>query len=151
MKYTGVARKYFTEANATRIDGIRLRIAAWRAGGEIRPTEERLLLADLLLAVNSVANIAGTYGCFLSYWSTQSQMPLALRPRTLFPHRVKVQASVSDVADVQVTPQDLVYLDPAVHKAAVCRLLPYPRDYNCRRRAIRQWHHRSPAMATQGV
>ena len=116
MKHTGVARRYFTEANATRIDGIRLRIAAWRAGGEIRPTEERLLLADLLLAVNSVANIAGTYGCFLSYWSTQSQMPLALRPRTLFPHRVKVQASVSDVADVQVTPQDLVYFDPPYTK-----------------------------------
>jgi adenine-specific DNA-methyltransferase len=115
-KRTGVARMYFTEANAARIDGIRKRIAAWRADEAISVAEERLLIADLLLATNRVANIAGTYGCFLSHWSGQSQDSLALRPRELFPRRVAVQTSIADVTDVKVAPEDLVYLDPPYTK-----------------------------------
>ncbi len=116
IKYTGVARKYFMEANATRIDGIRKQIAAWRANGAISVTEERLLIADLLLATNRVANIAGTYGCFLSHWVRQSQENLILQARKLFPERVDVQTSVVDVTDVKVTSDDIVYLDPPYTK-----------------------------------
>lgn len=115
-KRVGVARMYFTEANAARIDGIRRRIADWREDGLISIVEERLLIADLLLATNRIANIAGTYGCFLSYWSSQSQESMSLRARELFPHHVVVQASVGDVADLQVAPEDLVYFDPPYTK-----------------------------------
>ncbi len=115
-KHTGVARMYFTEANAARIDGIRRRIAAWHGDGVISVTEKRLLIADLLLATNRVANIAGTYGCFLSHWSTQSQEDLVLRPREMFPHHVDVQASIADVTEVNVFPEDIVYLDPPYTK-----------------------------------
>ncbi len=114
--HAGVSRMYFTEANAARIDGMRRAIADLRAEGALTLAEERLLLADLLLAANRVANIAGTYGCFLARWSRAALEPLSLRPRTLFPRRVEVRASVADVADVEVAQEDLVYLDPPYTK-----------------------------------
>lgn len=70
---------YFTEANAALIDGIRKKISDFRASEVISIAEERLLIADLLLATNRVANIAGTYGCFLSHWLKQSQNAISLR------------------------------------------------------------------------
>jgi adenine-specific DNA-methyltransferase len=115
-KHVGVARMYFTEANAARIDGIRKQITFWHSDEAISVAEERLLIADLQLATNRVANIAGTYGCFLSHWSTQSQEDLMLRPRELFPERVDVHTSIVDVNDVKVTPEDFVYLDPPYTK-----------------------------------
>ena len=60
----GVARMYFTEENAQRIDGIRSTIAEWSAADVINDLEEKLLIADLIGAANRVANTAGTYGCF---------------------------------------------------------------------------------------
>lgn len=115
-RHVGVSRMYFTEANAARIDGIRRVISDWREGSDISITEERLLVGDLLLATNRVANIAGTYGCFLSHWSPQSREKLALIPRRLFPHRVEIQSSIADVGDVAVSPDDVVYFDPPYTK-----------------------------------
>ncbi len=114
--HAGVERRYFTEKNAALIDGIRSTLSVWHTEGVLSLSEERLLLADLLLAANAVANIAGTYGCFLSQWSAKSQCALALRPRMLFPFPVDVQATVSDVAAVQTGSEDVVYLDPPYTK-----------------------------------
>src|SRR6185437_13594390 len=69
----GVERRYFTEANAARIDAIRGQIATWESSGTISPAEARLLVADLLAATNRVANIAGTYGCFLRNWTANAR------------------------------------------------------------------------------
>ena len=93
-RYAGVSRMYFTEQNAARIDGIRQSIAQWRSDSLLSEAEERLLLADLLLATNRVANIAGTYGCFLSRWSPQSQGQVTLRARSLFPKRIDARQFV---------------------------------------------------------
>jgi adenine-specific DNA-methyltransferase len=111
-----VGRMYFTEANAARIDGVRRRIAEWRDESLISEREERLLLADLLAATNGVANIAGTYGCYLSHWLPQAREPLALRARKLFPRPVAVETTVDDVSAVQVDWEDVVYLDPPYTK-----------------------------------
>lgn len=115
-KLSGIARMYFTEANAAKIDAIRKQVSVWRTAGQISLAEERLLIADLLLATNAVANIAGTYGCFLSHWSVQAQQALALKARELFPRHVEVSTSVLDVRDVETAPDDLVYLDPPYTK-----------------------------------
>lgn len=112
----GGGRMYFTEANAAQIDGVRGRIRSWYNHGKLTEGEHRLLLADLILATNKVANIAGTYGCFLSYWSPQSQGALTLVPRTLFNGAPEVLASVSDVGELQAGPDDVVYLDPPYTK-----------------------------------
>ncbi|HYD41387.1 MAG TPA: DNA adenine methylase [Anaeromyxobacter sp.] len=109
-------RRYFTEENAIRIDAVRNQIAEWSAEGVITSAEENLLLGDLLEAVNGVANIAGTYGCFLAKWSPVALQPLVLRPRQLFPVRVEVEIYNGDARNVPVEEADTVYLDPPYTK-----------------------------------
>lgn len=111
-----IERRYFTEANAARIDSCRSQIFDWSREGLIGPAEERVLLADLLSAANRVANIAGTYGCFLSRWTGQSQGTLVLRARDLAVEGMPVDVSVGDVVNVDITPDDTVYLDPPYTK-----------------------------------
>jgi len=115
-KLTGIERRYFTEQNAIRIDGIRSKITSWKKKSLLTLAEERLLVADLLLASNRVANIAGTYGCFLSYWSPQAIQILVLQERELFSRQVDVTTSVSDVSSVEVNEEDVVYFDPPYTK-----------------------------------
>ena len=112
----GFERRYFTPDNAARIDAMRALIADWAEAGTIDEVEERLLIADLFGALNRVANIAGTFGCFLSKWTSQSQDKIAMRCRDLKKNGVCVDASVGDVFDVPNTAHDLVYLDPPYTK-----------------------------------
>ena len=62
---SGHTRKYFTVENARRIDGVRNVINAWFRKRVVSQKEAELLIADLIEAANRVANISGTYGCFL--------------------------------------------------------------------------------------
>ena len=112
----GIERRYFTEENAARIDAMRALIAEWSEEGTIDEVEERLIIADLFGALNRVANIAGTFGCFLSKWTPQAQEKIAMRCRELKPNSVRVEATVGDVFDVPNSAQDLVYLDPPYTK-----------------------------------
>lgn len=112
----GIRRMYFTETNAARIDAIRAEIKNWRDDTKITLSEERLVLADLFAATNKVANIAGTYGCFLSHWSSQAKSQLILRPRQLAAKEVEFEVSSCEVSQVCVNRQDVVYLDPPYTK-----------------------------------
>lgn len=112
----GIERRYFTRENAARIDAMRALIAEWSGAGTIDEVEERLLIADLFGALNRVANIAGTFGCFLSKWANQSQDQITMRCRELKAIGVRVEASVGDVFEVPNSAQDLVYLDPPYTK-----------------------------------
>ena len=112
----GIERRYFTEKNAQKIDAIRAQINNWKEAGSITDIEERLLIADLFAALNRVANIAGTFGCFLSKWTKQSEEDLALRCRVLKNTNVNVEVTVGDVFEVPNTYHDLVYLDPPYTK-----------------------------------
>lgn len=116
MDMCGLERRYFTQENAARIDAMRALIGEWVEAGTIDEVEERLLIADLFGALNRVANIAGTFGCFLSKWTSQSQEKIAMRCRQLKASGVRVEATVGDVFDVPNAMQDLVYLDPPYTK-----------------------------------
>lgn len=112
----GFERRYFTEDNAGRIDSMRALIADWAKVGIIDEVEERLLIADLFGALNRVANIAGTFGCFLSKWTNQSKENITMRCRELKATSVRVEATVGDVFDVPNGIEDVVYLDPPYTK-----------------------------------
>lgn len=109
-------RRYFTEANAAKIDAIRLEIQEWLRAGKISAAESNLLIADLLNALNRVANIAGTFGCFLSKWTPQSQRSLTIIPRSLKSRFIEVECIVGDAQDINYGPADVVYLDPPYTK-----------------------------------
>lgn len=112
----GIERRYFTQENAAKIDSMRYLITDWSKSNSINEIEERLLIADLFSALNRVANIAGTFGCFLSKWTNQSQDTLHLRCRELKNHSVLVETTIGDVFKVPNTEADLVYLDPPYTK-----------------------------------
>jgi adenine-specific DNA-methyltransferase len=110
-------RAYFTGDNAGRIDAIRATIRGWSARGLLTAAERDLLLHDLILAVNRVANIAGTYGYYRSSWNRSARDPLRLEPSAPAAaggdHTV-VQGRVEDtVAGLDV---DVLYLDPPYTK-----------------------------------
>jgi adenine-specific DNA-methyltransferase len=109
-------RKYFTGENAAKIDAIRAKIIEWRAFG-LNDDACDLLLHDLILAVNDVANIAGTYGYYRSSWNNSSLKPLELQASKRIPYSDKhtvLQGKVEDTASTFNV--DGCYLDPPYTK-----------------------------------
>lgn len=76
-------RNYFSAVNAAKIDGIRKSIHGLRQSGHISEREQILLLHDLVMGANDVANIAGTYGHYLSSIVGRAKDLIALKPTEL--------------------------------------------------------------------
>lgn len=113
-------RNYFTTENAMRIDAARTWIRDAAGQGVIDPLEHSLLLHDLIMAANDVANIAGTYGHYLSKTVERSRVPLALSPTTWAPmpndvggHEV-TRGYAEDIAARLAA--DVCYIDPPYMK-----------------------------------
>lgn len=113
---TGTERRYFTRENARKIDGVRYAIEQWRDAGLLNTNEWTLLLGDLMVSANSVANISGTYGCFLSEWTESAKREMTMRPRQLRAVEVPFQAIVGDVFRLPTDRDDVVYFDPPYTK-----------------------------------
>lgn len=113
----GVAgRRFFTEEVGRKIDGVRATLACWRAEGALRASEEPLLLAALLDAVDRSANISGTYGAFLKTWQSNAKNPLVLRAPTIVPgagSRVYCRDANEVVDEVDAT---VLYIDPPYNR-----------------------------------
>ena len=127
----GIERKYFTEENAKKIDAITAQIHRWYKEKIISRQEWVLLLSNLITATNDVANIAGTYGCFLSKWNSNANKQLLLNVAVLRPNKVDYVVQNQDVFSVESTENDIVYLDPPytkrqyaayyhIHESIVC-------------------------------
>lgn len=113
---SGHKRFYLTEDNAQRVDAARHQIAVWASEGTITLHEEHLLLADLARAMNHVANIAGTYGCFLQPWSSNALARLNLIPRSFARKAADVEVTCLDFSEVKTEPRDVIYADPPYTK-----------------------------------
>lgn len=109
-------RRYFTEENAKKIDAISTTVIQWKKEKVISHKEFVLLMSDLIQAVNNVANIAGTYGCFLSKWTAQAKESLLLRTSVLKKSQSLYKVSNCDVFDLESNPADILYLDPPYTK-----------------------------------
>ena len=116
VAHCGVARMYFTEQNAKRIDGIRAQIKRWYKHGTINDVEACVLIADLIGAANRVANTAGTYGCFLSRWQRHSLVDIELVARAMPETVPTATMTTADVSDLRCEPEDTVYFDPPYTK-----------------------------------
>ena len=69
-------RKYFTAKNAKKIDSARMFIQKLHEEKAITDIEYSLLIHDLIMATNDIANIAGTYGHYLSKFVSRALQPL---------------------------------------------------------------------------
>jgi adenine-specific DNA-methyltransferase len=72
-------RKYFTSNNAKKIDAIMQKIKEWETKQIIDNYELALLKHDLILSVNPIANISGTYGHFHAKFITRALDPLIMK------------------------------------------------------------------------
>jgi adenine-specific DNA-methyltransferase len=112
---TNKPRKYFTAQNASKIDAIRKEIKRLRKNNFISEIEHSLLLHDLIMAVNDIANIAGTYGHYLSKFVKRAESPILLHTSKFSDegkikgHKV-VKGYAEDVAKKLVG--DVCYIDP---------------------------------------
>jgi adenine-specific DNA-methyltransferase len=107
-------RRYFSDENGMRIDAVRNRIAEWVSRGLLASSEEALLVVDLMKAANRIANIAGTYGCFLREWDARALQRLELARNEFtagagVAHEVYNQDALELVSHCDY---DLLYLDP---------------------------------------
>lgn len=114
----GPGRKYFTSENAQKIDSIRLVINQWISEKKINTVEESLLKHTLIMAVNEVANISGTYGYFLSSFKPTSMAPINLKPIEFYPennegHQVYLGFAEDLAKGISA---DLCYIDPPYMK-----------------------------------
>ena len=112
-------RQYFSTVNAKRIDAARALIRQLHVQGKITDLEHSLLIHDLIMAANDIANIAGTYGHYLSHFIPRAETPLEFHP-TPIPvyadagrHSVLCGYAEQVAADLNC---DVCYLDPPYMK-----------------------------------
>lgn len=106
-------RCYFSDENAKKIDAIRFKIANWADEGLLTEAESCILISDLIRATNRIANIAGTYGCFVKHWDTRALKRLTLQRSPIIPDSNKHEVFCKD-ANMLVKERhfDVLYLDP---------------------------------------
>jgi len=111
-------RPYFTDKNAMKIDGMRIQIRQWAAESVINRKEHELLIGDLMMSVNQVANTAGTYGCFMKKLQKNAEKQIIIEARALLPEKLDILSFTGDVSSLHhhIRAGDFVYLDPPYTK-----------------------------------
>ena len=112
-------RNYFSPENAMAIDSIRYKVSQFHDSGEINNLEYSLLLHDLIMAANDVANIAGTYGHYLSVLRGRAKARIQLKPTALIirndanSHKVMQGYAENLSSKIEC---DVCYIDPPYMK-----------------------------------
>lgn len=108
-----VARMYFQNENAIKIDIIRITIENWHTEQLITDDEYFYLLAALISAVPYVSNITGVYGAYLKHWDARTYNSLTLRNPEIIANN-SVVAFHNDNCDLLLPniTGDLLYADP---------------------------------------
>lgn len=111
----GIERRYLTVGNAQRVDAVRHQLREWQP--LLTEVEHALLVTCLVEAVARVANIAGTYGCYLKKWKASALRTLALEPfeELARPGRHRVTCQDAEVVAAE-TEAAAVYADPPYTK-----------------------------------
>ena len=73
-------RQFFTEKNATKIDGIRIEIEKLYKDFIIDLKERNFLIASLIESVMGVSNTTGTYEAYLKNWNNRALKEFELQP-----------------------------------------------------------------------
>ena len=108
-------RMYYTTENGMKIDAIRRTIKQWHEGGKITDVEHSLLLHDLIMASNDIANIAGTYGHYLSHFVKRSTDTIRLYPTTFDPSENIIGHEIRRGYAEEIAKElnaDVCYIDP---------------------------------------
>ncbi len=114
--YTPIGnRMYFSEKNATKIDGIRLEIEELYRANILSESEYAFLIASLLYSTLKISNTTGTYQAFLKFWESRALKELVLFPiefnRSEFINDNQIYCrNVNEL--VREIEGDIAYIDP---------------------------------------
>ncbi|MGO9622154.1 MAG: DNA adenine methylase [Desulfobaccales bacterium] len=118
-KNTEKPRNYFSPENAKKIDSIRKWVRQLYKEKQINDIEHSLLLHDLILAANDIANIAGTYGHYLAKLTGRAKDKLIIKPSPLViiddEGKHAVMQGYAEIISSKIT-CDLCYIDPPYMK-----------------------------------
>lgn len=79
--YTPIGgRKFFTESNGIKIDGIRQEIEKLKEKDIITENEYYFLIASLLESATKVSNTSGTYEAFFKFWESRAEKEFVIEP-----------------------------------------------------------------------
>lgn len=112
-------RKYFTTENAKKIDVIRETINKWVSSNQITELEEALLKHSLIMSVNDVASISGTYGYFLSKFTKSALEPIELKVYSFTENHKNNSCTIMQGYAEELSKcitADLCYIDPPYMK-----------------------------------
>ena len=113
LSVDGVERRFFSKSNGGKIDAVRTRLDQWLKEGDIIESEFYYLLTMLLLAVQKVSNISGTYGAFNKSWDPRSYKPLTLKFLPVIPSSFKhIAFNENSIELAKKIEYDIAYLDP---------------------------------------
>jgi adenine-specific DNA-methyltransferase len=110
-QYAG-KRRFYSRANAQRIEAVRRQIQTWHDDGLLSARERAFLLASLIHCADKVANTAGTYYAYLKRLHRKAKNVFCfelLRPAKGQPGR-SYRADAVDL--VRRRAYDVLYLDP---------------------------------------
>lgn len=114
-------RRYFTSANALRIDAINHTINWWWERGWLTEPERYLLRASLIEATSKVANVAGTYAAYLKRWDPRAHRPLMLSVPQIIHSAHEHSVNMVDANDLVPDCEcDLLYIDPPYNTRQYC-------------------------------
>jgi adenine-specific DNA-methyltransferase len=114
-------RRYFTSANALRIDAVRQAISSWWRMGWITEPERYLLAATLIEAVSRVANVAGTYAAYLKRWDPRAHKPMMLSAPQIVHSAHDHSINMADAGELAGREEyDLLYIDPPYNTRQYC-------------------------------
>lgn len=108
-----ITRMYFQNANAIKIDIIRITIEEWFTQHLINDDEYYYLLAALISAVPYISNITGVYGAYLKHWDARTYNVLSLQAPDIISSTVSA-IFYNNNCDI-ILPNiaaDLLYADP---------------------------------------
>lgn len=111
--HDNVARMYFQNDNAIKIDIIRITIENWHMEHLINDDEYYYLLAALIAAVPYVSNITGVYGAYLKHWDARTYNMLTIKAPEIIANNFTATFH-NDNCDI-LLPNivgDLLYADP---------------------------------------
>ncbi len=110
-------RQYFSSTNALKIDHIRQTLESLRSRGILCEDEYYYLLASLIEAVPSVANIAGTFGAYLKHWDKRAFKPLELVELPVHDNgQVNICYNQNANSLIRSVSGDILYIDPPYNK-----------------------------------
>ena len=105
--------KYFSDANAKKIDFIRNIIDEWYEKHKISKNEKDYLIACLMESVSKVSNVAGVYSAFLKIWDPRAKKEMKFTPIEIRKTNYRNECYCCEAIELlDKIEGDILYVDP---------------------------------------